>query len=135
MHAVRMDKEKSYPFVKLVPTMQHTYIFGFEYLMAYFTGICTQGLWKQMDPDNKSLNSFLLHHLSIWPSNTLPLFPIIAKQTDGVTYFLIVFPREILGKNINILKEKYTFKILVFTEKEVLHIVNRFPGKILQVSP
>lgn len=96
-----MAKEKSYPFVELVPTLQHTYVFGFEYLMAHFTGICTQGLWKQMYLDNKSLNSFLLYHLPlrIWPSNTLPLFPIVAKQTDGVTYFLIVFPRE---------KHKYT---------------------------
>ena len=30
-HDMRMAKENSYPFVKLVPTFQHTYIFGFEY--------------------------------------------------------------------------------------------------------
>ena len=51
---MKIATENSYPFVKPVPTLQLTHVFGLEYFSADFAGICTGHLEKQYILEIKS---------------------------------------------------------------------------------
>ena len=47
MHDMRTADEDTYPFVTLVPTVQHTQASGFHHLAAHLTARCARGLREQ----------------------------------------------------------------------------------------
>lgn len=85
MRGVKSATENSHPFVKPVPTLQLTHVFGLECFLAHFTGIGTGHLRKQMYPSNKGLFPQLA--FQNFCSTGYKLFSITVKQTEGTTYF------------------------------------------------